>query len=179
VTEYNLVAFQSGDTEQSMTRAQNALFLADTLGQLAASGVDIANQWNYANPVADNGTNYGLINSANLEPYPTADAMRLWADVGSSLLPVLTVGDLHVYPTLHDDGRVTIIVINLSEADTTRSLAIEGSDDAATVVVQRVRTDDLTATTMVADGPKDLGTVERPIAVPFPGWSITRLDIQR
>jgi len=31
-------------TEQSMTKAMNALYIADGIGQLAASGVEIANR---------------------------------------------------------------------------------------------------------------------------------------
>ena len=49
VTEHNLVAFQDGDDEQLMTMAVNAFYLAETIGQMAANGVSIANQWNLAN----------------------------------------------------------------------------------------------------------------------------------
>ena len=35
VTEYNLVSFEAGDTERTMTQAMNALYVADTIGQLA------------------------------------------------------------------------------------------------------------------------------------------------
>ena len=61
VTEYNLVSFEAGDTEQTMTKAMNALYIADTIGQLAVNGVEIANQWNLANGTTGSGTDYGMI----------------------------------------------------------------------------------------------------------------------
>ena len=53
------------DDEQLMTQAVNAFYLAETIGQMAANGVTIANQWNLANGRGANGTDYGLIDVAD------------------------------------------------------------------------------------------------------------------
>ncbi len=177
VTEYNLVAFQTGDTERSMTTSQNALYIADTVGQLAAGGVAIANQWDLANGDTGDGTDYGLFDGVTLEPYPQAAGMRAWADVGSALLPATTQGDLHVYPTQHDDGRLTVVVVNLSESGITRSLAVTGTERAVSGELSSVRTDDLTAATMITDEPVPLDALDTPTDVTFPGWSISRLEL--
>ena len=177
VTEYNLVAFASGDTEAAMTTAQNALFIADTLGQLASAGVSIANQWDFANNAdVGDGTDYGLID-IDYRPYPAAEAFRAWADAGSSLLPTIEVDDLRIYPTRHDDGRLTIVAINTSDEDVSETLAVIGPDHAGPAVLDSVRTTDLAADEMVRDPVIDYETLAAPTEITFPAWSINRLDV--
>ena len=81
VTEYNLVSVESSDTDSTMTQAMNALYLADTIGQLAVGGVEIANQWNLANGTTGSGTDYGMINFDDGSRFPS---VRCDVDVESN-----------------------------------------------------------------------------------------------
>jgi hypothetical protein len=82
VTEYNMAAFQDLDNAQLMTRAVNALFMADMVGQMAFHGAAMANQWNLANGKAGNGTDYGLIDSQTGNRAPQYYALKLWTTMG-------------------------------------------------------------------------------------------------
>ncbi len=88
VTEHNLVAFIDGDDEQLMTKAVNAFYLAETIGQMATNGVTIANQWNLANGRGANGTDYGLIDAQTHQRSPAYYAMALWSRFGDELVEV-------------------------------------------------------------------------------------------
>ncbi|HXV98155.1 MAG TPA: alpha-L-arabinofuranosidase [Anaerolineae bacterium] len=79
VTEYNMFAFDSGDSGQWMTRNVNMLFMADTIGQLIANEFDIATQWDLANGTAGKGTDYGLMNADTYARAPQYYAFPLWA----------------------------------------------------------------------------------------------------
>lgn len=127
LTEYNLVSFEAGDTEQSMTRAMNALYIADTIGQLATSGVEIANQWNLGNGTTGSGTDYGMISMDDGTRFPQYEAMAMWGRAGSSLLPAdFDDDDLRVYATRHDDGRLSVLVFNLSGEEMVRTVRLTG-----------------------------------------------------
>lgn len=179
LTEYNLVSFEDGDTAASMTTAANGLFLAETLGALVEGGVEIANQWNLANGTAGNGTDYGMIRvDQGSALSPQYQAMAMWSQAGDELLPA-TGGDddVHVYATRHDDGTLSIIVVNLSAQDLTRTFDVGGVDGSWTARRETVRTDDLTATEMVAEPPVDLGSVGQPLEATLPGWSINVIEV--
>ena len=76
MTEHNLVVFLDGDNEQLMTKAVNAFYLAETIGQMATNGVTIANQWNLANGRGANGTDYGLIDAQTHQRSPRITPWR-------------------------------------------------------------------------------------------------------
>jgi hypothetical protein len=177
VTEYNLVAFEGGDTEQSMTTAQNALFIADTIGQFAVGGVAIGNQWNLANGRTNSGTDYGLVDAETYDPYPQGEAMRAWSAVGSDLLPATVDGDLHVYPTRHDDGRLTVIVINLGDEAVTPTLQIVSDAGSLGGTLDTVSADELDATELTPSESVELPVLDTPTTVSFPAWSISRLEL--
>ena len=123
------MSFEAGDTEQTMTQAMNALYLADTIGQLASGGVSIANQWNLANGTTSSGTDYGLISLDRRSPLPAFEAMKLWSAMGSELLDVEIPAEeagLRAYATRHDDGRVTVLLLNLSDQSTDVTVAMQG-----------------------------------------------------
>jgi hypothetical protein len=180
VTEYNLVSFEAGDTSQSMTRAVNALFLADTIGQLAEGGATIANQWNLVNGVTSSGTDYGMINNDDGSLYPQYQAMRIWGQVGTSLLGVEArsgLGDLRVYPTRHDDGRLSIVVINLASEPVDRSFTLTGAGQGASVSMSGVHTDDLLATSMIDSETTPIEFVAGRFDALFPAWSINLIEV--
>jgi hypothetical protein len=151
VTEYNLVASEAGDSARSMTRAVNALFIADSIGQLVIAGVDIANQWNLANGTTESGTDYGMIAVEDFRRFPQYDAMRLWSAFGDSLLAMegALPDSVHVYASRHADGRTSMILINLGDSDESLQLALRSNDRPAGSI-RSFRADDLDATALVA-----------------------------
>ena len=176
VTEYNLVSFESGDTERTMTTALNALYLADTLGQLVTLGVPIANHWNLANGTTGSGTDYGLI---DLEGgvFPAYAAFEAWSATGDTLLAVDVDADddVRVHATRHSgDGRLAVVVINASGDAHDVRLAV---DDAAaafdgTLTVRAATSPD--SDTMPASAPRDADLAaggSAPLALP--PWSIS------
>ncbi len=126
ITEYNLFAAQDTDNDQLMTRAVNMLYLADTVGQMATHGVTIANQWTLASGQPENGTDYGLLHADTFERYPQYYVYPLWARFGSQLLPVTSpfASDtaMSVYAGQHEDGTVSLLAINKTNAPITSGI---------------------------------------------------------
>ncbi|MDW3214173.1 MAG: hypothetical protein R8G01_09270 [Ilumatobacteraceae bacterium] len=133
ITEYNLVAFEAGDTTQTMTKVGNALFIADTLGRLASAGVPIANQWNLANGTTESGTDYGLVSADGSVRFPQFHALATWAGRGPTLLEV-DRGDqgdeVEVYATQRADGTLALIAIHFSDDVTSVPIVLEGAPAA-------------------------------------------------
>lgn len=178
ITEYNLVAFEEGDSEQAMTRAMNALFLADSIGQMALRGVDIANQWNLANGVTSSGTDYGMVDADSFEPTPQYEAMRVWGRAGSTLHPVETTHEnLRIYPTAHDDGRWTIIVINTGDTDISTAVEIEDLPAGSAVEIIGATAAAPTDTAMVALAGSEFSTEGSGLSIDLPAWSIAAIEV--
>lgn len=182
VTEYNLVASQSGDADRSMTRAVNALFIADTIGQLMTSGVTIANQWNVANGATDGGTDYGMVDAADLSTFPQFHAMALWSQTGDALLAVEGDGldSMHVYPTRRDDGAIVIMLINLGDRQASLNLRLASSPVSTHGRLTTLRAADLTDEQLIASPPivvraESNGT----LPLSLPAWSLNVLEVDR
>ena len=133
VTEYNLVSFEAGDDELSMTQSLNALYIADTIGQMIVSGVQIANQWNLANGTTSSGTDYGLVDADDYSPFPQYHAMAMWGSTGDTLLDVEIARErvdlaerVRVYPTRRSDGSLAIVLLNLDDDPIEFDLALSG-----------------------------------------------------
>ncbi len=145
VTEYNLVAFQNLDEQQYMLRAANAFFLADSLGAMAQHGVAMANQWNFANGLAENGTDYGLINADTFERNPQYYAFVLWSRFGNEILPLQSdfsaADQLSVYAGRHEDGTISIMAINKTDAPIKASVELAGSADNYIVTADVIQAD--------------------------------------
>jgi hypothetical protein len=195
VTEHNLVAFDSGDTERSMTLAVNAFFLAKSIGELVRGGVPIANQWSFASGTAASGTNYGLIDGDTLEPFPSYFSMFLWSRFGDDRHEVVKSNDsdvdaLDVHAATRDDGTITTLVINASDSDVATSLELPGLPGTAGVTTYQLsarRPIDESVTFNGAPTPSFRAVVENPpsivegarfpLAVDFPAWSISLLEV--
>ena len=178
VTEYNLVSFEAGDSDQTMTKAMNALFVADTIGQFAVSGVEIANQWNLANGTTGSGTDYGMISLEDGSRFPQYEAMEMWSRVGSALLPVEVSDDaLRAYATRHEDGRLVLLVLNLSSEESSRTIRLSGTSIAGEADLTSVWTDNLAGTTMFRDSTTVLATAGE-VTITFPSWSINVVELE-
>ena len=177
VTEYNLVSFEAGDTEQTMTRAMNALYIADTVGQLAANGVQIANQWNLANGTTGSGTDYGMISLEDGSQFPQFEAMSMWSRAGSELIPTALDDDaLRVYVTQHDDGRLTVLVLNLSGEEITRTIRFSDRVEDGEVQVASVWSADL-SDTMMSTGSSQASVSDGRLSVVLPRWSMNSFEV--
>lgn len=140
-TEYNLVAVQDQDNAQLMTRAVNALFLADSIGQAIQHGYATFNQWDLANGRAANGTEYGLMHEDNnFYRAPQYYAFPLWARFGSVMLPVTTTLDpvtqASVYAGRVDSATLSVLAVNKTAAPVTATISAEQGPIAGGLVYE-------------------------------------------
>lgn len=180
LTEYNLVSFESADPEKSMTRAVNALFIADTIGQLVVADVPVANQWNLANGTTSSGTDYGLISVDDGSRFPQFTAMAMWGATGDTLL--VTEGSipdsLRVYPTRHADETVTIVLLNLGDEEVELDLAVVGAREGNAATLTTARSDDLAADRLIEELPLALAVAAGgAIEAQLPPWSMNLLEV--
>ncbi len=156
VTEHNLVSGFTRDGEATMIQGANALFLADTIGQMAIGGVQMANHWDFASGTTDNGTNYGLVDADALSPFPTFFAMVLWSRFGDVLHPVGVApelaADVGVYAATDAGGGATVIVINRSGSEIATSIRVGGDPTPRSVIVDQLVADHPTDTTVIFNG---------------------------
>ncbi len=174
VTEHNLVSFDAGDTERSMTTAMNALYLAETLGQLVSHGVPIANQWALASGTALSGTNYGLIDVEDYRRLPVFHAMQLWSAAGQTLHDVKRpsgVDHLRIYPTSSPDDTFAVIMINLAGNPAAVDVLVESDDGWVDGRLTSVRADELDADSLVEMDPIEVDDGPR-VSITLPAWSI-------
>ncbi len=179
ITEYNLVSFASGDIDRTMTRATNALYIAETIGQMAVNGVSIANQWNLANGTAEGGTDYGMIDLRDGSVFPQYHAMRLWGMAGDTLLDHEqsdAAQGLRLYPTRRDDGSLAIVMLNLGAGVLTidLDLGVVGSTGTLTTV----RADDLSADDLVEEADRPVAVTDAGMAeLELAAWSMNVLEV--
>jgi alpha-L-arabinofuranosidase len=195
VTEYNLISVQDQDNAQLMTRAINALFLADSIGQAIQQGFAMFNQWDLANGRASNGTEYGLMHEDNnFYRAPQYYAFPLWARFGKNMLPVTTTLDAatqaSVYAGRIDATTFSVLAINKMATSITATVAVE---DGAIVggIVYEVRAASPSAQSVLYNGsampsddlsepPMAIDAVNGELTVVLAPWSITliQLDMQ-
>lgn len=130
VTEYNLFAGVDQDAYGLQRRMVNALFVADSLGQMAAHGVAMANQWNLMNGVTATDSDYGLLDPDTNEPNPPYYALVLWSRFGDELIPVSSPfaaeSELSVYAGRESDGTLTLLAVNKTDRPITATLQFDG-----------------------------------------------------
>jgi hypothetical protein len=179
VTEYNLVSSESGDTDQSMTRVMNALFIADTIGQLIVTDVAIANQWNLANGTTSSGTDYGLISADDGSRFPQFTAMATWGATGDTLLGIDgTAGEsVRVYPTRRADGTLAIVVLNLGAEEVSVSLGIAGAGSGVEAALTTARADSLGATELIEETRVVVVVDGATLQLDLMPWSINLLEV--
>ncbi|MBK5222603.1 MAG: alpha-L-arabinofuranosidase [Acidimicrobiia bacterium] len=178
VTEYNLVSFGEADTDRSMTQAVSALYLADTIGQLAWSGVTLANQWNLANGTMSTGTDYGMVDADTFAPNPQYHAMQAWRSAGETMLSAeVADGSIRAYPTIHDDGRVTIVLLHLGSGEREVTIRLDGASTGGTAVRSGVHAEELAAGSMQHDVGDPISLVDGRFDLVVPPYSISTVEV--
>lgn len=159
VTEYNLVAGQDSDNNRQMTRALNAFFIAETIGEFVENGVSIANQWNLANGRPGNGTDYGMIDVNTGVRSPQYYAMALWTRFGSERLEIrasdLDGTQLQAWAGRNSNGDYTLMLINAGTTELTRTIRLEGAGTPTTASADVVTAASLDATEVAFNGSLD------------------------
>ena len=194
ITEHNLFSFQDNDNSQWMKRAVNMLFMADSIGQMMEHGFAMANQWNLANGLAWNGTDYGLMNVDTFARNPQYYVFPLWADFGSQMLPVTSSYDaattLSVYAGKIDATTAVVLAINKTGSNQTADIQIDGVGQISggtASVVQATSLDSQSVTfNGVSDPADDLSDAppttitggSNPLAYTFAPYSVTLLQLQ-
>jgi alpha-L-arabinofuranosidase len=191
VTEYNLISVGDNDTGAAMTRAVNALFIADTLGQLVEKGFFLANHWDMANGAFPNGTDYGLVHADTFSRYPQYYVFPLWTRFGGQMLSSnnnLPATTLSVYAGRVDGDTVSLIAINKTGQPLTADITVTGSSVTGGTA-DTLQATDLSATTVTYNGntnPADdlsdapstpLTVSSETIAYEFPSYSVTLLRL--
>ncbi len=181
VTEYNLVSFEAGDTDRSMTRAMNALYVADSIGQFAVGGVELANHWNLANGTTSSGTDYGMIDVRDGSVFPQYHAMSLWGATGAQLLELEVsnaIDDVRIYPTRRADGSLAVILINVGAAPTSLDIGLAGTAPTVNGTLRTLRADDLRADDLIEDDPIAVTAADgQPLTMDLPAWSLSLLEV--
>jgi len=184
ITEYNLVSMEAGDTERTMTTAMNALYLADSLGQLVDHDVPIAAMWTLASgtcwPDCEpswSGTDYGLVSVDDWEPLPAFEAFRSWKRAGTHRTDAIIDGDLRFYPTVDESGRVAVMVVNTRD-QVSVPVVVEGADTGGVATLSGATAESLDAADMAGF---DLGRLEfgdgGELVLELPPHSISVLEI--
>ncbi|MFN8413848.1 MAG: glycoside hydrolase family 44 protein [Anaerolineales bacterium] len=127
VTEFNSAYDKSVGSESSPDSHFNAIWLGDVLGRLIKNKVFMAHQWMFTSKGGDGG--WGLIGQSDV--YPSYYTYQMYKMLGSEL--VYSSSDqenLSIYAAKRSDGKLTIMVINLSLQEQTKLLRIAGQDSA-------------------------------------------------
>jgi hypothetical protein len=105
----------------------NAIWWADALGQMIQEDVFIVNHFDFTSTSAQG--SFGLIGAFEIRPtyyvyqmYHHFGTEKVFASSGSS--------DVSVYAAKREDGTLTILLINVSDAEQRLPLQIEGIDSA-------------------------------------------------
>lgn len=178
-TENNADAGSQGRQSTSLV---NALYLADSIGQISKTEFNSYLWWDLRNGV-DNGGDFdsslygwrtngdlGIMVGPNTR-YPTFYAMKLmqyFAQPGDTILNALS-GDalLSVYAAQHADGSVSTLVINKDRVNSyTRTVTLGGfaPNSAVTVRSYGMPQDNATESNSIVPGAQDIATNSFPTA---------------
>lgn len=191
VNEYNLFALQDQDNAQWMTRAVNALFIADTIGQMAQHGFATANQWTLMNGTAGNGTDYGMMNADTYARTVQYYVFPLWSRFGTQMLPVTATlpatTTLSVYAGRINATTFSLLAINKTANAIQATIELAGAGTVVGGTVDVVRANSLNDQSVTFNGvtnpsddlssapPANLTSVGNPLTYTFAPYSITLL----
>lgn len=121
VTEFNSAYDKSFGGETTPDSHLNAIWMADVLGRMIKNGVFIANEWALTAKAGYGGL--GLIAQSDL--FPSYYTYQIYKRFGNQLLYSSSDDpDLSIYAARRADGAVTIIVVNLTLEEQTKTLRI-------------------------------------------------------
>jgi hypothetical protein len=99
----------------------NAIWYADVLGRLMTEDVWMANQW----VISQRSTGLGLINGFTIRP--TLYTFQMFMHFGDQQVYAASgAEDVTVYAARRDDGALTVMAINLGDAEQTVTLDVAG-----------------------------------------------------
>lgn len=192
-TEFNLVSVQDQDNQQLMTRAVNALFLADSIGQAIQNGYAMLNQWDLANGRAANGSEYGLMHEDNgFYRAPQYYVYPLWARFGTEMAPAMVTADpatpLSVYAGKVNDTTLSVLAINKSATPITATIAVDGAAAPVSALVYTVNAATSSAQSVAYNGaatpsdaltepPASLTAQNGEVMQVLAPWSITLVQV--
>lgn len=193
VTEYNLFAMQEQDTDHLMDRAVNALFIADTIGQMMTYGVAMANQWDFAHGEGDAPTGYGLIRTDTFAFSPTYFVFPLWSRFGATMLPVTSSlpadTTLSVYAGKVDATTVSLLAINKTDQPIMAEIQLDGIDSVTGGSIDILQAESLESRDVTFNGvsapaddlsdalPTTLANLGNPLSYTFAPYTITLLRL--
>lgn len=196
LTEYNLFAVEGQDSEGWMSRAVNALYLADTIGQLIQNGFVMTNQWDVAHGEGLDAPGYGLMQAATYFRSPQYYAFPLWAHFGNEMLPLRSklAADttLSLYAGRNGANELTLLAINKTGESIPTTIQFAGVDSVdgfvsgSVDVVQAAALDATSVTFNGLDDPADdlsdapaapLTNLSNPLHYTFLPYSITLLRL--
>jgi hypothetical protein len=132
INEYELIPpWGQKDYRNYRNKYVDALFIADSIGQMAVHGVDMAAQWDVMNGADGDGNEFGLMRADGTNfRQPKYYAFPLWARFGTTLLPVMSSAkpeaELSVYAGRLDDGTLTLLVLNKTGSEVHTQITLNG-----------------------------------------------------
>jgi len=122
ITELNSDPSSAILQEVSPDSFYNAIWYADILGQLMNADVFMINQW----VLSQRSTGLGLFNGSTIRP--TFHVFPLYKNFGSEQVYAASgVADVDIFAAKREDGTLTLMVINLSEAEQRIPLQVKGT----------------------------------------------------
>ena len=122
ITEFNSDYSKSVGGEATPDSHYNAIWLGDVLGRLMKNGVFMANQWMLTSKGGYGG--WGLIGQTDV--YPGYYTYQMYKMFGSELIYSSSdQPDLSIYAARHEDGTLTLMVVNLLLEEQSKALQIE------------------------------------------------------
>jgi hypothetical protein len=153
------------DLRNYMNKHLDALFIADTIGQLLVNGYDMAAQWDVMNGKSDDfGNEFGLMNAyeqdSKMTRQPKYYAFPLWSRFGPTLLPLTSSAnnktELSAYAGRIGKDTLSLLVINKSERPGDAQITLKGASQIVSG----------TADVVVAPSPDSLSVTYNGVAEP-------------
>ena len=121
ITELNSDPSSAQLQEVSPDSFYNAIWYADTLGQLMNADVFMVNQW----VLSQRSTGLGLFKGSEVRP--TFYVFPLYKNFGSQQIYAASgVADVDIFASSREDGTLTLMVINLSDVEQNIPLQVKG-----------------------------------------------------
>jgi hypothetical protein len=122
ITELNSDPSSQMNQETSPDSFYNAIWYADVLGQMMNADVFMVNQW----VLSQRSSGLGLLDGSTVRP--TFHVFPLYKNFGSEQVYAASgVTDVDIFAAKREDGTLTLMVVNLSDAEKQVPLQVKGS----------------------------------------------------